>query len=251
MAEQRRQDSLTAVAAEQSRLAAIAEQARQDSIAAAQAEAQRLAQRQAAEAEAERRAQLAATEQARQDSLLAERQGMSEAGINRLYEEYIAKADELFDAKQYNVSRAWYYKAWDVKPQESYPKEQIDEINRLVRALLNNQRDRDYQQYVDRADSTFRDHQLAVSRGWYNRALTVKPEESYPREQLQAIAILVAERLASRSGEQFQLFTTRAGEALESRNFNVARFWYRKALELRPDDENVRNGLQRVEEALK
>jgi hypothetical protein len=41
-----------------------------------------------------------------------------------------------------------------------------------------------------------------------------------------------------------------ASEAFEKRNFNVARFWYKKALELRPDDNNAKEGLLKIEEAL-
>ncbi len=181
---------------------------------------------------------------------MSERQEMSESGLNQLYNEYISLADGFFDNQRYNVSRAWYYKAWDVKPEETYPPQRIEEINRLVGSLLLSQRDRDYQNFVNLADSTFRENQLAVARGWYNRALSVKPEETYPREQLQAITDLIAERMASRSGEQFNTHMQNASEAFENENYNVARFWYKKALELRPDDQQAKEGLLKIEEAL-
>jgi len=57
--------------------------------------------------------------------------------------------------------------------------------------------------------------------------------------------------MASRSGEQYQLFMIRADEALENRNLNVARFWYRKALELRPENADAKDGLQKVEDSVK
>ncbi len=175
---------------------------------------------------------------------------MSDAGLNQLYDQYIAQADESFDNKQYNISRAWYYRAWDIKPKETYPPARISEINKLVNGLLLNQRDRDYQGFIDLADSTFRENQLAVARGWYNRALSVKSEESYPKEQLQAISKLIEERMASRSGEKFEEYSETAKEAFENNNYNVARFWYRKALELRPDDENVKHQLEEIRKAV-
>jgi tetratricopeptide (TPR) repeat protein len=182
---------------------------------------------------------------------MSERQEMSESGLDQLYNEYISLADGFFDNKRYNVSRAWYYKAWDVKPEECYPPQQIEEINRLVGSLLLSQRDRDYQNFVNLADSTFRENQLAVARGWYNRALSIKSEETYPREQLQAIADLIAERMASQSGELFNNHLQNANEAFENQNYNVARFWFKKALELRPDDQQAKEGLIKIEEALK
>ena len=171
---------------------------------------------------------------------------MSDAGLNQLYDQFIALADESFDGKQYNISRAWYYKAWDIKPDETYPPQRISEINRLVNGLLLNQRDRDYQGFIDLADSTFRENQLAVARGWYNRALSVKSDESYPKEQLQEISEIIEERMAGRSGQIFEEHVEKAKNAFENSNYNVARFWYKKALELRPDAENVKQQLEEI-----
>jgi hypothetical protein len=205
-----------------------------------------LAEQRAAEDMERRQAEI---EQRQQQ--MSERQEMSESGLDQLYHEYISLADGFFDNKRYNVSRAWYYKAWDVKPEETYPPQRIEEINRLVGSLLLSQRDRDYQNFVNLADSTFRENQLAVARGWYNRALSIKSEETYPREQLQAIADLIAERMASQSGELFNNHLQNANEAFENQNYNVARFWFKKALELRPDDQQAKEGLIKIEEALK
>ncbi len=175
----------------------------------------------------------------------------SQAGLDALYNEYIQNADRFFDNKDYNTSRGWYYKAWDVKPEETYPPERIAEINRLVGNLLATQRDRDYQGFIDLADSTFRNNQLAVSRGWYNRALSVKPNEEYPRSQLSEIQRLVNERLANQSGELFNSHMQKASEAFEGKNYSVARFWYKKALELRPDAQEVKTKLSEIEEAIR
>ncbi len=210
-----------------------------------QLESKALADQQAAADMERRRAEIERRQQTLQD-----RQVMNDAGLNQMYQEYISLADGFFDTKNYNVSRAWYYKAWDLKQDELYPQQRIDEINRLVGSLLLSQRDRDYQQFVDLADSTFRENQLAVSRGWYNRALTIKPNESYPKEQLQAIADLIAERMAGRSGELFSSHIQKATEALEKQNYNVARYWYKKALELRPDDQEAKAKLAEIQDAV-
>ncbi|NLB25595.1 MAG: hypothetical protein GX820_02760, partial [Bacteroidales bacterium] len=95
-----------------------------------------------------------------------------------------------------------------------------------------------------------RENQLAVARGWYNRALSVKAEENYPKEQLRAISELVEERMASRSGQKFEEYIENGKEAFNRNNFNVARFWYRKALELRPDDKNIKQQLEEIRKAV-
>jgi tetratricopeptide (TPR) repeat protein len=210
-----------------------------------QEQEQLLAEQQAAADLEHRRQQIAS-----QQEEIEEMEMVSEADLNDLYQEYIQRADRFFDNETYNVSRAWYYRAWDVKPDETYPPERIAEINRIVDGLLLSQRDHDYQQFIDLADSTFRDNQLAVARGWYNRALSVKSDESYPRNQLREIQSRIEERMANQSGELFNEHVQKGDDAFENGNYNVARFWYKKALELRPNDDEVKNKIQQIHEEL-
>ena len=206
-------------------------------------ERQQLAQEQAnAEDLERRREQLAALEEE-----LDEQRILEESGLNALYDEIIKKADGSFDIEQYNVSRAWYYKAQDLKPEESYPPQRIAEINRILGDMMLSERDREYQRFIDLADESYRNNELAVARGWYNRALSQKDNENYPKEQLREIERRVAERVAGRSQQQFDKFKTTANSAFEAGNYNVARFYYRKALELRADDAEVKAKLQEIE----
>jgi tetratricopeptide (TPR) repeat protein len=101
------------------------------------------------------------------------------------------------------------------------------------------------------ADSTFRDNQYAVARGWYNRALGVKANEQYPKDQIKEIENKIAERMAGQSGQQFEADIQKGETALQAKNYNVARFWYKKALELRPDNADVKNKLKEIDEAIR
>ena len=168
-----------------------------------------------------------------------------------LYNQFVSHADKLFDAKKYVDSRKWYYKAWDMKPDENKPKQRIDNINQLLKELPTTQLDKEYLQFVDLADSTFRENQYAVARGWYNRALAVKSDEQYPKDQLTEIEVKIAERMTAQSGEQFETDVQKASAAFGAKNYNVARFWYKKALELRPNDAEVKSRLIEIEAAIK
>ncbi|HKJ79668.1 MAG TPA: hypothetical protein VKA10_09035, partial [Prolixibacteraceae bacterium] len=209
-------------------------------------EQQKLLAAQQAESDMERRR----TDIAQQQEQVLQENLSNDSELSSLYDEYIRTADENFDGKRYNVSRAWYYQAWDVKPEETYPPQRINEINKIVSGLMLNQRDRDYQRFINLADSTFRENQLAVARAWYNQALNIKVNETYPREQLQAIEARIAERMASQSGEQFNNHVEKAEKAFDTQNYNVARFWYKKALELRPNEQEVKNRLSEIENNL-
>ncbi len=204
-----------------------------------------LAARQAADDLERRKTEIAQMEEAARAQEIT-----SEAGLNSLYGRYIQMADSYFDGKQYNVSRAWYFRA-SVKPEETYPPQRIAEINRLMRGLMTSQRERDYQGFIDLADSTFRNNLLAVSRGWYNRALSVKSDEEYPKTQLDEIQRLIAERMAGRTGQLFNSHVEKAKKAFDEKNYTVARFWYKKALEIDPANAEIKTKLAEIGEALK
>lgn len=204
-----------------------------------------------AEKRAEEELQIRKNELNLMNQEIEEREIESEAELRSYYSEFIVRADAFFNDKQYNVSRGWYYKAWDVKRDETYPPQRISEINRIVNGMLSSQRELDYQRFINLADSTFRENELAVSRGWYNQALNIKGNEVYPKDQLNEIQKRIAERIAGQSGQLFESYKEKALKAVESRNLSVARFWYKKALELRPNDLDVKSKLSEIEEALK
>uniref|UniRef100_UPI0032174242 hypothetical protein n=1 Tax=uncultured Draconibacterium sp. TaxID=1573823 RepID=UPI0032174242 len=185
---------------------------------------------------------------AKMNEELDEQKILAESGINALFDELLLKANAFFDDKQYNVSRAWYYKASDLKPEEAYPQQRIEEINRLLNGMMLSQRDREYQRFINLGDTNFRENELAVARGWYNQALGQKANEDYPKAQLVEIERRVAERVAGQSQQQFENYKNTADIAFEAKNYNVARFWYKKALELRSDDEEVRGKLNQIKE---
>ncbi len=181
---------------------------------------------------------------------LDEQKILAESGLNALYDQLILKADAFFEDKQYNVSRAWYFKARDLKPEESYPPERIDEINRILSSMMLSQRDREYQRFIDLGDDNFRENELAVARGWYNQALGQK-DEQYPKDQLTEIQKRVAERVAGQSEQLFSNYKASGNMAFESGDYIVARFWYKKALELRPNDTESKTRLLEIAEKLK
>nr|WP_319266969.1 hypothetical protein [uncultured Draconibacterium sp.] len=206
-------------------------------------ERQRIDQEQAnAEDMARRREQIAQLEEE-----LDEQRILEESGLNALYDEIVKKADAFFGVKQYNVSRAWFYKAQDLKPEENYPPERIAEINRILGQMMLSDRDREYQRFIDLADESLRNNELAVARGWYNQALGQKDDETYPKEQLREIERRVAERVAGQSQQQFENYKATAKTAFDAGNYNVARFYYRKALELRSDDAEIKAKLQEID----
>lgn len=204
-----------------------------------------LAEKQAAVEEERRKAELE-----EQQLALNESQAVYMAERTELYQEYIDLADESFGAEQFNVSRAWYKRASGIMPDEAYPKQRVEEINRIVKEIVESRQDNEYQKFIDLADSALQDGELAISRGWYNRALTVSPDASYPKDQLNIIAEQLAKRLANKSEEQVNSHLQQAAEAFAIGNYSLSRYWLHKALQLKPDNITARQKLEEVEKYL-
>ena len=180
------------------------------------------------------------------------------AGLNRgvtdeleaLYQSYITVADESFTAQQYNVSRAWYYKALDVKPAETYPVGRISEINRLLSQMVMSERDREFQQYINQGDDAFNNDQLAVARGWYNRALTIRSNDAHAVSQIREIQQAIDSRLQGGADKVYNDFMAEGDKAFEQKNYSVARVWYRRAHQLKPAETLPDEKLEEIRKLL-
>ena len=231
---------------EADRQAAEAEKARIAAEKAAKEEAARLA----AEAERQRLADEKARLAAQKEAESAARTKVITDETEALYAGMITTADQTFTAKEYNVSRAWYYKALEVKPGEPYPTGQIAEINRIVGSQQMSQREREFQETIDKGDEAFRAGEMAVARGWYNRSLTIKPEDQYARSQIADIQMKIAEKLQGHTETSFLDYLKEGDKALAGKNYHVARVWYHRARQLKPDDPRVAEKLQNLEKAM-
>ncbi len=167
-----------------------------------------------------------------------------------LYASIITTADQYFTGKVYNVSRAWYYKALEVKPGEGYPSGRISEINGIIGSMQLSQRDREFQDYIDRGDESFRNDQMAVARSWYNKALAIRPGDEYPQSQLSEIQMKINERIQGSAEKTFSGYLERGDQSLVKKDYNVARVWYQRALQLKPGDRVAGEKLEAVRKAM-
>lgn len=104
------------------------------------------------------------------------------------YANHVAFGDRYFDNGQYEQAAAQYQQALELQ-ENPYPRERLD----LARARLGRLKKDPYQLTIDTADSLYSLllYDAAIER--YQAAVTMKPEERYPSEQI-ARARAAAER---------------------------------------------------------
>jgi tetratricopeptide (TPR) repeat protein len=171
------------------------------------------------------------------------------------YNALISEADKLFDKEDYQVALGKYEEAISVpdKATEEHPNSRILEIEELLQdqaeeALAEKQANQEYQNLIDAADNLSEndDYESAIAK--YNEAITLKPEEQYPKDQIEAIK--AAQDKAEKMGEYTKLIE-RADEFFEQNSLKAARDFYQQASSLIPDEQYPNDQLEVIEKKLK
>ncbi len=190
----------------------------------------------------------------------AERLAAIQAEKDKNYSDAIARADALFNEKEYENARTEYRSALEIKPEETVPQQKIEEIGTLLAQLSASQKA--YEDAIAKADREFNREGFDAAIAAYNEAKTAKPEESYPDEQLAKIDSIVttrarlaeeaaaaeAERLAAIQAEKDKNYSdaiARADALFNEKEYENARTEYRSALEIKPEETVPQ---QRIEE---
>ena len=166
------------------------------------------------------------------------------------YDKAITQADNAFADKSYQIAKFFYYKALDIKSWEKYPKDRINEILALTNSLLSEQLEKEYRDIIAKADEAYFNKDMAISRFYYNKALAIKKDENYPRIKLKDIQKLIDQDAQDKENEQYRNLIEAGDQALQIKNYSIARFNYNKALTLKPDDKYPKDQLKKLKEAL-
>ena len=111
----------------------------------------------------------------------------------RTYKLLLATADSLFTAKNYIDAKNSYAEAARINNKDSYPADRIREINALLaeqsRLLAEKQKqqaaqDSNYGKLLLQGDHLFNDKEYQKALAVYQEALTLKPQETYPKDRI-------------------------------------------------------------------
>ena len=187
--------------------------------------------------------------------------------FNARYKELIKKGESEFDSKEYELAYKSFKRASEMKPDATYPKEQlkklegfIAEANRIKadKKLLDDR----YLAIISQADGEFKDEKYITAISTYKAALNLKPKESYPKEQIKLAKYGLEEldRLAKKklqdeqvnrlNEEKYQNAIAAADEALDNKTYKSAILNYKKALEYKVGDIYATAQLSRIKKLI-
>ena len=169
------------------------------------------------------------------------------------YEEEIVKADQFFKDQKWDEAIESYTKAEQIKPDESYPKQMIEDINLRKQHLasIENEKRLRYDESIKKADAAFNEQSWKLAKQYYNDALAVYETEKYPADQLVLIDAKIQEqeqeKLANeQKNQQFDALLLEGDQLLVEKKFKEARGKYQEAKSLFPDRSVVDQKLQHL-----
>jgi len=108
------------------------------------------------------------------------------------YSKLIAAADKSFKAKEYDAAKSKYVEAAALMPDEGYPKDQIEAINKIFKAEMERIQ-QNYDKAIADADKFFSARVYGKALDSYRLAKKVKPDEDYPDEMVNKILKILDE----------------------------------------------------------
>ncbi len=110
------------------------------------------------------------------------------AEIMQRYTTFLKNADEDLQAKKYSSSRFYYGEASRILPWENYPKEQLILVEKLISSSDVNGIEAQYLDAIKKAEDAVVQKNFAIARFYFQKAISLKPAEEYPKQQLQRLS---------------------------------------------------------------
>ena len=206
----------------------------------------------------------------------------AEKALNEKYASTIKNADALLASKNYNEAKTNYSDASKIKPTETYPKTKISEIDGILANLSKAEADakakaeaervlnEKYQTSIKTADGLLSAKKYSEAKNAYNTALTLKPDESYPKGKIKEIdgilvdlakadaeakAKLEADAKAKAAAEKalndkYAATIKDADALLASIKYSEAKNAYNEALKLKPTETYPKTKIAQIDATL-
>lgn len=111
------------------------------------------------------------------------------------YQKLIDVADKKMQAEDYSKAKELYARAKGLRASDKYPPAQIRKINAILKERdAKMALDKKYNDLITKSDSEFKNEQFKNALTSYQKALKIKPSESYPKSQISKIRKFLASK---------------------------------------------------------
>ncbi|MDD4602864.1 MAG: hypothetical protein PHF97_03550, partial [Bacteroidales bacterium] len=172
--------------------------------------------------------------------------------INKQYQTILLKADQLLASKSYDLAKTEYANAGNLKPEEQYPKTKMAEIEKILADITAQKSlDDQYKLRIEQADQFFVTKTFDQAKNSYQAALTLKPEEKYPKTKIAQIDTVYAQMARQKAfDDNYAQMLANADKLFLEKSYEMAKQEYKKALALKPADPIPTARLSEIDKAL-
>jgi len=200
------------------------------------------------------KAEQALAELQKKEAAEAERKRLEEERINGLKNRYtilIAEADSAFRRGNYALAKLRYTDADRLNLNEAYPQKQITAINKIINSSQYRAKLAEYNKNKTLAEKSMQQNNYAGAKVYFQKALSILTIDQEAIEQKIAgiDRLMEASRLAEIE-KNYKENIEKADKAYAEKAYAVARFYYKKALEIKIGDPYATEHLQEVEKRI-
>ena len=164
------------------------------------------------------------------------------------YRRLISIADSLLGKSDYEDAWIAYENALEHSPNESYPKTQIRNLNRLIKAeaLI----EENYQKSIEKADYYYRNKNYKQAAIFYRKASIYKPDELYPENRINDIDSIKTQIFVKKK-QSYDRLIALADDYFNREDFVKANLNFNKALRIFPDEQYPKTKIDEINEKYK
>ena len=168
------------------------------------------------------------------------------------YSASIANADKLLAAKSFEPAKVAYSTASNLKPAETYPKEKIAEIEKVLADLaIQKAAQENYLATIANADKLLLAKSYNEAKNEYTKASDLKPAEQYPKIKITEIdKILALQANQQQKEEQYTAAIVRADKLLTEKSYDLAKTEYQNALLIKSAETYPRTKITEIDKVL-
>ena len=149
--------------------------------------------------------------------------------LEKNYQLAVSSGDSLFKIEDYESAMAQYNLALTLKPGEQYPKSKIEVIDGIY-AKRKADMQKQYAGIVKKGDSLFDALALDEAKKQYEIALSIRPDDDYPKTKLKEIETKTAELAeAQKLKMQYDAIITEADKLYKEGRYELAIAKYKEA----------------------
>lgn len=161
------------------------------------------------------------------------------------FDEAMVKGEAFIQSKEWGIARFYFRRAISLFPENSLANQKLKIVEEQI--LGANVNEVKYNEMIKKADEAYKTGDFGVAKFYYTKAKEANPIDEYVNERLNVVTKLSESTANRTANREFDAAIQKGNDAMNVQNYSVARFFYRKALSLRPNDEQVKQRLEQVE----